>query len=343
MKPPPATTYSNRFAATRRLSLALCGVLGIGVIAALAAPAGLATVYSALDRVGWLGLAWVCTLQLGTMAFCAAAWKSLAEGTGFLSCLTAQFIRTGVSNVAGIVPTVGEVAGARTLSLLGAPAGIAAASTVVDFAIDALSQAIYTIIGLIPLVLVVHADEVARWLGAMVVAITPIFAVFLVIRRRGALMAAERVIVRIARMLGFADAGANLDLTRNVLHIYQRRRQLWFALLLHLAAWFMGAVQLWAAAQALARPLSAGEALALHSLAYAARGAAFFVPGGFGVQEGTFVLVGTVLGVDPAAALALSLILRARDIVLGLPAIMLWSSAEGRRRWQLVRVSTRKS
>jgi glycosyltransferase 2 family protein len=328
--------------ATTRLGLALCGALGIAVTAVLAARAGLPTVYRALHDVGWLGLAWVCMLQLGAMAFCAAAWKSVAEDTGFVSCLTARFIRSGVSNLVGIVPAIGEVAGARALSLLGATTGIAAASTVVDVALESLSQAIYTMIGLIPLVLVVPADELARWLGAFVVAIAPIFAVFLVIRRRGALMAAERVIVRIARMLGFADAGARLDLTRNVLDIYQRRRQLGFALLLHLAAWFMSAVQLWAAAQALDRPLSAGEALALQSLAYAARGAFFFVPAGFGVQEGTFVLVGVVLGVDPASALALSLILRARDVVLGLPAIMLWYTAEGRRRWQLARVPARK-
>jgi putative membrane protein len=329
--------------ATTRLSLVLCGALGIGVIAVLAAHAGLATVYGALDDVGWLGLAWVCMLQLGSMAFCAAAWKSVAGDTSFLSCLTARFIRNGVSNLAGIIPVIGEVAGARALSLLGATAGIAAASTVVDVAIESLAQAIYTMIGLIPLVLVVHPDELARWLGAVVVAIAPIFAVFLVIRRRGALMAAERFIVRIARMLRLPDAGANLDLARNVLDIYQRRRHLWLALLLHLAGWFMSAVQLWAAAQALDRPLSAGEALALQSLAYAARGAFFFVPGGFGVQEGTFVLVGVVLGVDPASALALSLILRARDILLGLPAIMVWYTAEGRRRWQLVRVPTPKS
>jgi putative membrane protein len=329
--------------ATTRLSLALGAALGIGVIAVLAAYAGLAAVYAALDAVGWLGLAWVCMLQLVAMALCAAAWKSVAEDPGFLSCLTARFIRSGVSNLAGIVPAIGEVAGARALSLLGASAGIAAASTVVDVSLEALAQAIYTIIGLIPLVLMVPADALARWLGTIVVASAPIFAIFLVVRRRGALMAAERVIARIARTLGFADAGAKLDLRRNVLDIFQRRRRLLLAFLLHLAGWFMGAVQLWAAAQALDRPLSAGEALALQSMANAARGAFFFVPSGFGVQEGTYVLVGTALGIDAASALALSLILRARDILLGLPAIMVWYTAEGRRRWQLVRVPTRKS
>jgi len=328
--------------ATTRLSLALCGVLGVSLTAALAAYAGIGAVYGALDDVGWLGIAWVCMLQLASMAFCAAAWRAVAENTSFMSCLTARFIRDGVSNLAGIIPAIGEVAGARALSLLGATAGIAAASTVVDVALESLSQAIYTMIGLIPLVLLVQPDQATRWLLAISVAIVPIFAAFVVTRRRGALQAAERIIMRIARLLGFASAGEGLDLTRNVLGIYQRHRHVWLALLLHLAGWFMSAVQLWAAAQALDRPLSVGEALALQSIAYAARGAFFFVPGGFGVQEGTFVLVGAVLGVDPAIALALSLVLRARDILLGLPALMVWYGAEGRQRWLAVRVPTRK-
>jgi putative membrane protein len=328
--------------ATTRLSLALCGVLGVGLTAALAVYAGIGAVYGALDDVGWLGIAWVCMLQLASMAFCAAAWRAVADNMSFLSCLTARFIRDGVSNLAGIIPAIGEVAGARALSLLGASAGIAAASTVVDVAIESLSQAIYTMVGLIPLVLLVQPDQATRWLLAIAVAIAPIFAAFVITRRRGALQAAERIIVRIARLFGFASAGESLDLTRNVLDIYQRHRHVWLALMLHLAGWFMSAVQLWAAAQALDRPLSVGEALALQSIAYAARGAFFFVPGGFGVQEGTFVLVGAVLGVDPAMALALSLVLRARDILLGLPALMVWYGAEGRQRWLAVRVPTRK-
>src|SRR5262249_17957811 len=170
------------------------------------------------------------------------------------------------SNLAGIIPGIGEVAGARALSLLGVTAGIAAASTVVDVALESLSQAIYTMAGLVPLLLLVQPDQVTRWLLAIAVAIAPICAAFVVTRRRGALQAAERIINRIARLLGFSGVGQSLDLTRNVLDIYQRHRHVWLALLLHLGGWFMSAVQLWAAAQALDRPLSVGEALALQSI-----------------------------------------------------------------------------
>jgi glycosyltransferase 2 family protein len=323
-----------------RLSLALCGALGIAATAALTVYAGLGTVYRVIGDVGWLGIGWVSVLQLVSIALCSAAWKAVAGNTSFLTCLTARFIRVGVSNLAGIVPAVGEVAGARALSLLGASAGVAAASTVVDVALEALSQAIYTMLGLIPLLLLIEHVQATRWLLAITIAIVPTFAVFIVTRRRSALMMAERIIARAARALGFS-AGPDLKLTRNVLDIYQRHRHVWLALLLHLAAWLMSAVQLWAAARALDRSLLFGEALAMQSLAYAARGALFFVPAGFGVQEGTFVLIGAVLGVDSASALALSLILRTRDILLGLPAIVVWFTAESRRRWRTIRVAAR--
>jgi len=329
--------------ASTRLGLAIVAALGVGVMAVLATHAGLGAIYAALDDVGWLGLAWVCMLQLGSLMLCAAAWKVVADHTNFLSCLTARCIRDGVSNLAGIIPVAGEVAGARALALLGATAGVAAASTVVDLAVESLSQAIYTIIGLLPFLFLVGRDEVTQWLIAIAVAIMPICAAFIVTRRRSALEAAERIIIRIARAMGLAQAGSQLGLAGRVLDLYQRRRRIWLAVLLHLAAWFMGAVQVWAAAQAMDRPLTPGEALAIESLAYAARGAFFFVPWGAGVQEGAFVLVGAVLGIDAAGAIALSLVLRARDILIGVPAIIVWYTAEGWQRWlKRVRIPTRK-
>jgi putative membrane protein len=327
--------------ASTRLSLALFAALGVGAVAALAIYAGLGTVYRAFDDLGWSGLAGICVLQAVSMAMCATAWKAVADDATFLFCLTARFIRAGVSNLAGVVPTIGEVAGARTLSLLGIRAGVAAASTVVDAAIESLAQAIYTIIGIIPLVFLVRPAEMTRWLAVIAIATGPIFAVFVITRRRNALGLAEQLIALIARTLGFSEI--NFDLSRNVLDIYRCRRHVLIALLLHFAGWFMSAVQLWAAARFLGRPLSPGDALALQSLAYAAKGALFFVPWGLGVQEGTFVLVGAVLGIDAASALAFSLILRARDILLGFPAILIWYGIEGRQRWLLVRVPTRKS
>ena len=47
--------------------------------------------------------------------------------------------------------------------------------------------------------------------------------------------------------------------------------------------------------------------------------------------EGGYVVVGHLFGLTPEFALALSLIKRVRDIVIGLPALALWQVMEGRR------------
>src|SRR5262249_7787064 len=202
--------------ASTRLGLAVVAAVGVGVTALLATHAGLAAIYAALDDVGWLGLAWVCMLQLGSLILCAAAWKLVADDTTFLSCLTARCIRDGVSNLAGIIPVAGEVAGARALTVLGASAGVAAASTGVGRAIESLAQAIYTIIGLMPLLFLVGRDELTHWIIVIAVAIIPIFAAFLVTRHRGALEAAERIVMRIAGVMGFGRAGSDLNVAGRV-------------------------------------------------------------------------------------------------------------------------------
>jgi uncharacterized membrane protein YbhN (UPF0104 family) len=65
------------------------------------------------------------------------------------------------------------------------------------------------------------------------------------------------------------------------------------------------------------------------------RNAAFLVPGGLGVQEGGFVLIGALFGVPPKQAIALSLIRRVRDIVLGLPGLVAW-------RWEAATAQDRR-
>jgi hypothetical protein len=82
-------------------------------------------------------------------------------------------------------------------------------------------------------------------------------------------------------------------------------------------------------------PLGIGPVLAIESLLCATRSAAFAVPHSVGIQEGAYVVLGGLFGVAPEVALALSLLKRARDISLGLPALLAWQLIEGRRAWHL--------
>ena len=113
------------------------------------------------------------------------------------------------------------------------------------------------------------------------------------------------------RRTPFAGAGVIVDLTSELIG------QLLFAIL--------GFALLIAS-----HPASVSDALILESLVSAARGVIFFVPLNAGVQEGAYLLIGSLLGLPADLALALSLLKRARDLLKGVPALLFWQLIEGK-------------
>jgi len=69
-------------------------------------------------------------------------------------------------------------------------------------------------------------------------------------------------------------------------------------------------------------PVSVGNALVIESLAQAVRGGAFVIPSAIGAQEAGLILLCGLFGIPPDQALALSLIKRAADVVVGLPGLV---------------------
>jgi uncharacterized membrane protein YbhN (UPF0104 family) len=78
-------------------------------------------------------------------------------------------------------------------------------------------------------------------------------------------------------------------------------------------------------------PVGVMEAIAIESLGQGSRSAAFVLPGGLGVQDGAMVAVCALFGVPAEVALAMALIKRVPDLVLGAPSLLGWQALEGRR------------
>jgi uncharacterized membrane protein YbhN (UPF0104 family) len=78
-------------------------------------------------------------------------------------------------------------------------------------------------------------------------------------------------------------------------------------------------------------PLGWEAAFVIESLGQAARSAGFAVPGALGVQEAGFILVGGLFAIPPETAIALSMVKRARELAIGLPGLVAWQWAEGKR------------
>ena len=69
----------------------------------------------------------------------------------------------------------------------------------------------------------------------------------------------------------------------------------------------------------------------IESLVQAVRGAAFAIPGAFGAQEAGLILLCGMFEIPPDQALALSLIKRAADLVVGVPGLVSLQVLEGGR------------
>jgi uncharacterized membrane protein YbhN (UPF0104 family) len=69
-------------------------------------------------------------------------------------------------------------------------------------------------------------------------------------------------------------------------------------------------------------PVTVNEAVVIESLVQAVRGAAFAIPGALGAQEAGMILLCGIFEIPPDQALALSLVKRATDLVVGVPGLV---------------------
>ncbi|MBE7210809.1 MAG: flippase-like domain-containing protein, partial [Gluconacetobacter diazotrophicus] len=102
--------------------------------------------------------------------------------------------------------------------------------------------------------------------------------------------------------------------------------------LLHLAAWSAGSATTFLAYRLLgAGAVTLGDAMAIEGVASGILSVSFLVPAALGVQETAYVALGALFGIDPHLSLGLSLLRRARDLAIGVPALLVWQLLELRR------------
>jgi putative membrane protein len=161
----------------------------------------------------------------------------------------------------------------------------------------------------------------------------------------GGLFAIQRIgIVNLgARLVGtlFGDRWADLvgsaaRLDRVLRLVYRRPSRVIASLGWQLVGWTLGSGEIWLALRFLGHPIDLYDAFLLEALAQAISSAAFLVPGALGVQEGGFVILGSLLGLGPEVSLAVALARRIRDLIVFLPGLVVWQLGEAHK---LVRLS----
>src|SRR5216683_6216745 len=311
----------------------LAAIAGVAAMAALVGYFGAGAVMRSLLAVSGAGFIAICAIHLVLIAAMGLAWRALLPGAPAGTLMWARLVRDAGSETLPLSQVGGYVLGARALALAGVPGTLAVASTIVDVTLEFVAQLAYTALGLAWFVRLQPETQatVPVLLGLAVAAGAA--AAFVLVQRRGYDFV-DRIAQAIGRGWAERSAAGAAALHAALAGIYRRRGGLWTSFALHLACWIASAGEVWLALRLAGEPLPWGAVLAIESLLYAIRTAAFVVPQAVGVQEGAYLLLGAAFGVTPEMALALSLLKRARDLVIGLPAIGVWQAIESNRLWR---------
>jgi putative membrane protein len=295
-------------------------------------------VLAAVAAAGW-GIALISLYRVVTLATDTAGWRQLWLGRGSpppLRLLTYRWIGESMNNLLPVAQVGGHIARARLLGRDQRDYVNAGAATVVDFTIGVLTQAIYSVAG-VALLLQRTRTAGGNINGALLLTAILFVAGFLVLY----LLQRGSALEKIAAVLQKLVAG-NLRSMAAQLHtgaqtinsainaIYDSHGRLLRSIAWRLLTWLLHTFETSLIMYFLGAPISWPEALILESLGTAVRNITFPVPAGLGAQEGGFVILGGLLGLPPQLCLALSLCKRARELIVGLPALGVWAWLEGR-------------
>ncbi|HEY1996633.1 lysylphosphatidylglycerol synthase domain-containing protein [Paraburkholderia sp.] len=287
-----------------------------------------------LMRAAGAGLLLAGVVHVLPMFANARDWQTLIRGANrpsLLAMLQIVWVRESVNCMLPVARIGGEVVSFRLLRRRGVRASTAVASLVADIQLTLISQLMFTMVGIG--FLFAHAQSgtlrLASDLAWGIVALTPLLVLFSLVQHASPFE-------RLTRMLNHATSGKLAALVGQSAQIDQAIKLIWRrrgVVLRYLFFWqpvqcLATALEIWVALYFLGTQVSFTEAVVIESLIQAVSSAAFFVPGGLGVQEGGFVLIGGALGLDPATCLALAGARRIRDLLIFIPGLFAWQIAE---------------
>lgn len=316
-----------------KLFVAASVVLGLGLFTVLIGYYGFDAVGEAFLSAGW-GMVALAAYQGLSIGCSALAWRVVARSAwdgSFGLYFWARWVRESINSLMPVAQVGGDIVGARLLAINGASAAVGGASIVVDKTVEVLTQFLFSMVG-VGLILVVSADKSLGWSVAIGLLIFgPLLVGFVVAQRMGMFRLLERFLLRLEERTDWLRLGDVSGLHDTILRLYRDRGGVWRSTVYHLITWALGVGELWLAVHFMGYEVTLIAAIIIESLSQAVRSAGFFIPASLGVQEGGYLLFGTMMGLSPEVALALSLVRRVRQLLVGVPGLLAWQLYEGRR------------
>ena len=305
--------------------------LGGAAVIALVAWFGAREIGAEVLRAAWAVPAAIL-LHAVQLWLSAIAWRGMVgpPGPKITRYLKIRWVREAVNTMLPVAQLGGNLAGIRLLAQRGVTVVRGGAGTVLDLTLEAASQAAFTILGIAALAATRPAALGGVWVWAALGSMLAVLAAFVLAQRAGLLRLLEWAAERMAGMIPKLPQQALAGLHDALLDRQKDAAALWSGVSLHLAAWLLGVLETWLALGLMGQGESLPTALAIESLGMAARSVGFAVPGALGVQEAGFILACGLYGIPPDTAIAVSMVKRVRELVVGVGGLVSWQLTEAR-------------
>ncbi len=302
-------------------------LIGLALLTFLIISQGITVIKEVFNAVGWqiFGLAFFYLIPL----FCAAlSWFYLfprKRKPTYGLIIYATWIGLAINWLLPVAQIGGELVKTQLLIKKGYSFSNTAASTLGDQTLQIATQALYALLGF---GLFLYQWQDLKLIIAILGGIFYLSLLGLIFYRVqkaglfGAIASFSKRILPLSHSEDMAETARSVD--RAVKTMYSRTPQLALAFAWRFAFRLVSVGEVWLAMRWLEHPVNLWEALILESLGQAVRSAAFLIPGGLGAQEGGLMLIGTALGVPTPISLSLSLCKRCRELLLGIPGLIVW-------------------
>jgi putative membrane protein len=311
------------------------GLAGAALFTALLIREGAPQVAKAIAAAGWAIVAVVAYHLCVPVFLDALAWWVLFPRTDQVPLRRIFWMRWIGESVSTLVPSAavgGDIVRARLATIRGSSVAVAAGTVLVDLTLGVFTQAAFTLLGVVLLVEATgQRNFVTPTLVGTLVGVAAVGG-FYFVQRLGMFGFLAKMIGKLANSpewRSLVQSGETLDAT--VRTLYARRSAVIACCAWTISSLILNSGEIWIALHALNLNATVMNAVILQSTVLTVRNVAFAVPSGLGVQEGGYVVVGSLLGIPGDAAFALSLIARVRELALGIPGLISWQLIEARR------------
>jgi putative membrane protein len=314
-----------------RRTAILATLAGLALLIGLILREGIAEVLTVLSIAGW-SLLWVALFHSVPFSLDTLGWLSLTRNhrPPVYVFFWARWVAESFNSLLPVAQVGGHVMRAILIAGRRLPIIQASATVMVDFTMGLVTQFLFSLLGI--LLLLRYLGTSNRIIGFAGLGLGLLFLIgFYFAQKKGIFSFAVQFIRKnISSSKRLTELGGSaLALDEQITRIYRQHGDLLICGMLRLAGWLMKAAEIMLALHLLGYPVSYQDALIIESLSNVVVYIFFFIPGGIGVLEGSILLLGSLLGLPSDVALALALIRRGRELVVGIPGLSSWLITEG--------------